>query len=194
MDHARDYFNRYAEILGTIDTSRINVIIDVLFMSWKHGNHVFIVGNGGSASSASHMACDLGKNTIYNPHDPSSRRFKVTSLTDNVSTMTALGNDLGYEYIYSQQLSNLGRPGDVLIILTGSGNSPNVLKVIEKANILGMVTIGILGFDGGKAKDLVDHCIIWPESNYGRVEDFHIMLNHVIRDGLMRMIEDERKY
>src|SRR3989344_4819267 len=165
MDHARDYFNRYAEILGTIDTSRINIIIDVLFMSWKHGNHVFIVGNGGSASSASHMACDLGKNTIYNPHDPSSRRFKVTSLTDNVSTMTALGNDIGYEYIYSQQLANLGRPGDVLIILTGSGNSPNLLKVIQKANILGEVTIGILGFDGGKAKDLVDHCIIRSEQH-----------------------------
>jgi len=161
MEKIKKYFEKYSEMVDKIDTGHIQRIVEVLFNAWKQESRVFIIGNGGSASTASHMACDIGKGTLENHHDSNSKRFRITSLTDNVASMTALGNDLGYDNIFSQQLQNLGKAGDILISITASGNSPSIVKAINKANNLGMVTIGLLGFDGGGIfKNCRPPCII----------------------------------
>ncbi len=192
MDYVKNYFDRYIEGLQKIDPNKIDRITNILYNAWKFGNAVFIIGNGGNASTASHMACDLGKGTLENHHDSGLKRLKISSLTDNVASMTALSNDLGYENVFSQQLINLGRHGDILIVMTASGNSPSIIKAIKTANDLGMATIGLLGFDGGKAKSILDHYIVYEEKHYGRVEDFHLMVNHILTEKLSELIRDEK--
>lgn len=192
MDYVKDYFNKYIENLNKIDIAKIDEIVNLLYRTWKNDNQLLIVGNGGSASTASHMACDLGKGTLENVYDSGIKRFRVISLTDNVATMTAFGNDLGYDNIFSQQLRNLIYPGDVVLVITASGNSPNIVNAVETANSMGATTIGLLGFNGGKVNELVDHSIIFEENHYGRVEDFHLMLNHVIAERLSKMMREEK--
>lgn len=188
MDYIKNYFEKYKEGIDKINLRELDEIVNVLFRAWKHGGSIFIIGNGGSASTASHMAADIGKNTLENPGNLNSKRVRVTSLTDNVASMTALGNDLSYGDIFSQQLITLAKPADVLIAVSGSGNSPNVIKAIEVGNDIGMVTVGLLGFQGGKAKDILDHKVIFEEGHYGRIEDFHLMANHIIVDRMRELI------
>jgi len=130
-----------------------------------------VVGNGGSASTASHMACDLSKNTLAGNRP----RFRVMSLTDNVALMSALANDVGYEHVFKEQLVNLIRTGDVLIVLSGSGNSPNVLEAMRYARERSATVIAFLGFDGGEAAELADHAIVAPHeqlrADRGRAHD-----------------------
>ena len=190
MSYAKDYIKRYLNRLEEVDLSVLDSIIKVLFGAWKNGNSVFIIGNGGSASTASHMACDLSKGVIKDVQKPA-KRMRVLSLTDNVAHMTALGNDLSYDEIFSEQLSHFAKPGDVLIAISASGNSPNIIKAVEKANSTGMASIGLLGFDGGKIKDMVDHPLIYPEKDYGRAEDFHLMVNHIMTERLRELIINE---
>ena len=189
MDIIDDYFSKLKKGLDELDKNMIKKIIDVLYGAWKEEKQVFIFGNGGSASTASHFACDIGKNTLgrkYN--DKNIKRFKVISLTDNVATITAYGNDLSFEDIFSQQLNNLVTKGDVVIAITGSGNSPNVIKAIEVAKESGAKIISFLGFDGGKVKDLADYPLIFKDNHYGRIEDAHIILEHLISSILSDMI------
>ena len=190
MEYTKNYIDKYFQIINNIDFKILDEIIEILFRCWNEGNKVFILGNGGSASTASHMACDLSKGTIMNLHDPKLKRLKVISITDNIALMTAIGNDIGYNEIFSQQL-HLAKEEDALIVITGSGNSENVIKAVEKGNNLGMTTIGMLGFDGGKVKDMLDYKIILPENHYGRVEDFHLMLNHIITEQLFNKINSK---
>jgi len=114
----------------------------------------------------------------------------VLSLTDNVSVITAYGNDLDYDDIFVQQLRNLIRAGDILISITGSGNSKNILKAIKLANEIGAVNVGLLGFDGGAAANMVDYKVIVPSNNYGVIEDFHLVLEHMISQSLREKIKD----
>jgi D-sedoheptulose 7-phosphate isomerase len=122
------------------------------------------------------MACDLGKNTIA----ANMQRFRIMSLTDNVALMTALANDVGYDSVFSEQLVNLIRPGDVLIAVTGSGNSPNIIAAMQYARSRSATNIALLGFDGGKALALADEAIVVPSDEYGLIEDIHLILNHVL--------------
>ena len=126
MEFVKDYMKNLKNELDTLEIQKIVKVVDVLFDAWKDGKQVFIFGNGGSASTASHFACDLGKGTLQRVYDQNEKRFRVMSLTDNVAIMTAFANDLSYEDIFVQQLNNLVNPGDVVIGLTGSGNSPGV--------------------------------------------------------------------
>ena len=190
MDYIKNYFDKYTQKLDKIDPKKIDEIINILFNAWKNDNQLFIIGNGGSAATASHMACDLGKGTLENVHDGGVKRFRVISLTDNVATMTAIGNDIGYDNVFSQQLRNLIRVGDVVLILTASGNSPSVIKAVEIANSLGATTIGLLGFTGGKLKDILDHYILFDENHYGRVEDFHLMFNHLATERISKLMRE----
>lgn len=192
MEYIKEYFNKYIEKLNEIDIGKLDEIIKILFKAWENDNQVFIIGNGGSAATASHMACDLSKGTLDNFYDVGLKRFKVMSLTDNVATMTAIGNDLGYSHVFSQQLRNLIKPGDIVLMITGSGNSLNVINAAETANSLGATTIGLLGFDGGKLKNIIDYYVIFNENHYGRVEDFHLMINHVITEQLSKMMRDSK--
>lgn len=148
---------------------------------------IFIFGNGGAAANASHFAADLGKGTLGRRYE-GEKRVRVTSLTDNVTTLTAYANDLSFEDIFVQQLRNLLNPGDLVIAITGSGNSPNVLKAIEYAKKKGALTIGVLGFKtGGKAARLADHAIIIQSDHYGIIEDTCTVLHHLITDCLTKL-------
>jgi D-sedoheptulose 7-phosphate isomerase len=193
MDFAKNYIKQLKKGLDNIDLKKVNKIADVLYSAWKSDKQVFIFGNGGSATTASHFACDLGKGTLSNYYKPNQKRFKVTSLTDNVALMLAYSNDLSFDDIFSQQLKNLVKEGDVVIGLTASGNSKNVLKAFKVAQDANAITIGLLGFDGGKAKDMVDHYIIFEENHYGRVEDFHLILEHLICTFLKEKIDKENR-
>lgn len=190
MDYVKEYFKKYVEGLEKIDPNRIEEIAQILFRAWQHNNRIFIIGNGGSAAAASHMACDLGKGALENQYDSSIKRLNVISLTDNVAHMTAISNDLGYENVFLHQLKNVAKHGDVLLVITGSGNSPNLINAVKYGNDIGMVTIGLLGFDGGVIKSLLDHSIIFEENHYGRVEDFHLMANHIITERLSFLLRE----
>lgn len=193
MEFVKDYLGTLKKELDTLEPQSILKVVDVLFDAWKNGKQVFIFGNGGSASNASHFACDLGKGTLQRVYDPKERRFRVMSLTDNVAIMTAFANDLSYEDIFVQQLSNLVNSGDVVIGITGSGNSPNVVKAIEFAKDSGATTIAFLGFDGGKVKDIADHYILIKSNHYGRLEDAHLILGHLITYYLRKKINEHYK-
>ena len=161
---------------------------DRLLRAYREGAQVLVAGNGGSASTASHFACDLGKTVLgVNPTSRSSR-FRVVSLADNVSLLTAWANDEGYETVFAEQVKALSRAGDVLIVLSVSGNSPNVLAALRAARTAGMESIGLFGGDGGAAKELVDDAIVVACDDYGHVESVHLAIGHLLTDWLKREI------
>ena len=188
MEILNNYLVELKSTIEKLDVNQIEKIGGILARAYKNDKSVFIVGNGGSAATASHFACDLGKGTLERHYDMHKKRFRAYSLTDNVALMTAYGNDLDYGDIFSQQLKNLIQQGDILIAITGSGNSKNILKAIELANNVGAETIAFLGFQGGKAKEIVDHSIIIESENYGVIEDLHLMLEHMICQSLKEKI------
>jgi D-sedoheptulose 7-phosphate isomerase len=148
---------------------------------------VIIMGNGGSAATASHMACDLGKNTVI----PGRPRFRVMALTDSMALITAYANDLGYENVFAEQLTNLVRPGDIVVGISTSGNSPNVLRAIELARQAGAITIGWTGYDGGKLAQMVDVPVVVPNHCVEQLEDVHLMLEHMVTAALRQAIQME---
>lgn len=182
------YLSEVKHCLTELEKDKIEIVIDLLVTAYKRNRKVFIVGNGGSASTASHMACDLGKGTLQRVYDNTERRFRVISLTDNVALMTAFANDLGFEDIFVQQLRNLVETDDIVIALSGSGNSQNIIKAVEYAKSYGAITIGILGFkDGGKLGKLTDHLIITKSNHYGPIEDVQLIINHIITAWLAKI-------
>lgn len=189
-DHVADYLDRLSESLATISRRDIAELGEILYRTYHMGASVFIVGNGGSASTASHMAADLAKNTI----GPHMTRFRVLSLNENMSLLTALANDNGYENVFREQLVNLIKPSDVLIAISASGNSANVLNAIEYAKSRQAQTVGLLGFDGGRAAQLVDRPIIVHSEDYGVIEDAHLVLNHILVEHFRARLEEERRW
>ncbi len=189
VEFIKDYIEQVKKEMDSINPEDVKRIVDVLFNAWKDGKQVFIFGNGGSAATASHFACDIAKGTLQKVYDHTERRFKVVSLTDNVALMTAFSNDLSYEDVFAQQLNHYVNEGDVVIALTGSGNSPNVIKAVDLAKKFKAKTIAFLGFDGGKLKNIVDHHIHVKSNHYGRIEDCHDMLHHLITSYLYEMIK-----
>jgi D-sedoheptulose 7-phosphate isomerase len=186
-DSVAAYFTELKDLLDAMPLERIEAIGAVLYSAYRHDKQVFVVGNGGSASTASHMACDLAKNTLSGDRP----RFRVLSLTDNVALMSALANDVGYEHVFKEQLVNLIRTGDVLLVLSGSGNSPNVLEAMRYARKRSATVIAFLGFDGGTAAELADHVIVAPTDNYGLIEDVHMVLNHALTSYFRGRLEQE---
>lgn len=180
MSFGYDYFVELKKNLEKIDTKKIEEIVDVFINAWKNDKQIFIVGNGGSAATASHMACDLGKGTLKKMYDSEEKRFRVISLTDNTPLLTALSNDVGYENVFAQQLYNQIQIGDVLVAITGSGNSENVIRAIKVAQEKKAIIIAFLGSNGGKAKDIVDYYLLYEEQHYGRIEDSHSIFSHLI--------------
>ncbi len=186
---SHQYINGYLDgvqsALGTVSPAQVAAIVEVLLEAGRTGKMIFICGNGGSASTASHMACDLGKG-CRTPGFPS---FKAIALTDSMSQVTAWANDTNYESCFSGQLEGLASPGDVLVSISGSGNSPNVLKAVQVAKEIGMTTIGLAGFKGGKLAGMVDYGIVIPASNIEQVEDLHMILEHTIATTLRRTLQ-----
>ena len=148
-----------------------------IFLTARDNNNtIFFMGNGGSAATANHFVCDLGKGTIVEGYP----RFRVLSLSDNIPMMLAWGNDACYEDIFVEQLKNLMNPGDVVVGISGSGNSGNVLRAIDWANENDGITVGLTGFSGGKLKDMAKHCMIVPIHYMQKIEDMHMMVDHLV--------------
>lgn len=181
------YLRAVEKTLAALPREPVDRLVGILEQARKLGKQVFLIGNGGSAANASHIACDLGKGTIC----PDKKRFRVTALTDNVPLMTAWANDTSYEMVFVEQLSGLLRPGDVLIALSGSGNSPNVLRAVEYASAAGATTVGLTGYDGGRLADVVDHAVVVSDNCMERIEDIHLVLGHAVAVALREIIARE---
>ena len=179
MEFIKNYRNKLEKNLKNVEINKIDEICNLLLDAYCNNKNIFVIGNGGSAASASHFVCDLGKGTVLDK-DSNMKRFNTISLVDNVPLMTAYGNDLGYEYIFSEQLKNLANEKDILISISASGNSPNIIKAIEVAKEKKMINIGLSGFSGGKLKEMSDYGIHITDNHYGRVEDLHMMILHMI--------------
>ncbi len=172
----RQYARDLGESLDQMPWDEIDTIVEVLHTARLNGNHIFIMGNGGSAATALHMACDLGKNTDM----PNVPPMRVMSLTDNMALFSAHANDNAYENVFAGQLANFARQDDVAIAISASGNSPNVLNGIAKAKSLGATTIGWSGNDGGKLAGMVDIPIVVPNYCTEQIEDVHLILEHMV--------------
>ncbi len=184
MNIVTHYFSTFKEILDRIDSKPIHKAIDILHEARLNGRRVFIMGNGGSASTASHFVCDLAKNTRH-PNWPD---FRVIGLADNMAILSAYANDEGYENVFAQQLASLVQSNDVVIGISTSGNSPNVLNAIDVAKKAGSYTIGMTGFDAGKLGAMVDLHIHVPSDCIEQVEDIHLMLEHLITKALRERV------
>ena len=178
MDHLQNYLSQLQHALAALDLQAVERARDLIADARERRGQVFLCGNGGSAATASHMANDLGKGASYGRQRE--KRFRVAALTDNIPWMTALANDVDYDAIFAEQLRNLGEPGDLLIAISGSGNSANVLNAVAVAGELGITTIGWTGFGGGMLKDRVDLAIVVDSHHMGRVEDVHTVLMHLM--------------
>ena len=176
LEFIRDYLDELDATLRALPHEQIAGIIDAIRDVRDRDAQVFVVGNGGSAATASHFAVDLGKGASLNAE----RRFRVLSLTDNVPWITALGNDLSYEDVFVEQLKNYARPGDLLLAISGSGNSENVLRAVRYANSIGCRTIGLAGFAGGKLREQAQECLVVNSDHMGRIEDGHFVVQHLI--------------
>ena len=175
-DTTIQYLTALKDVIDRFPTGDLEILLNVLEAAREKGNTIFICGNGGSWATAAHMVCDFGKNTRM----PGAKRMRVIGLGDNVPSLTAYANDEGYERVFSEPLLSLMQPGDVLVAISGSGNSPNVLGAIEAAKIIGGTTLGLTGFQGGKMKEKVDHCLVIPSDSMEMIEDFHMIVDHIL--------------
>jgi D-sedoheptulose 7-phosphate isomerase len=174
---AKQYFEELQRVIAGLSHERLDQMADALVQAYESRRVVYTFGNGGSASLATHLACDLGKGTAY---CNGGKRFRVLALTDNITTLTAWANDSSYEDIFSEQLRNFVQPQDVAFAISGSGNSKNVLNALQVARDAGATTLGISGFQGGQMKSLCDICVIVPSNNMQIIEDVHLAMAHSI--------------
>jgi D-sedoheptulose 7-phosphate isomerase len=181
---ASDRFQALTKLLEQLELEALERIVCCLGAARDRASTIYIAGNGGSAATASHWVNDLGKATKRSGHAP----MRVISLSDNISWLTALANDEGYERVFAGQLENFAQPGDVLIVISASGNSPNLVQAVKLARERGMTTLGLLGFDGGALKNQVDECLWLPTEKgaYGLVESVHGLLCHIVTDCLAK--------
>jgi len=170
------YLNDEAQVLRQAPREQMENAAQILRQARRDGKRIFIFGNGGSAATASHFVVDLLKGALH----PDKPRIKIIGLTDNVPTLTALANDVGYDVVFAEPLASLAEEGDVAIAISGSGNSPNVLRALEVARQRKLTTIGLTGFSGGKMKDLVDVPIIVQATSMQLIEDAHVVILHAI--------------
>jgi D-sedoheptulose 7-phosphate isomerase len=188
-DHStRDYLELHGRVLAQLQPSEIDQIGVELFRAYEEGRRVYLLGNGGSASLASHFACDLAKGTVTAGEQRS--RFQAMSLTDNIALLTAWANDTSYDQVFAEQLRNVVRPRDIVVAISASGNSPNVLLSLRVARELEAVTIGLTGFEGGKMKALCDFCVVVPSDNMQIIEDLHIGIAHALFTVIRRHISN----
>ena len=187
MDPVERYLGEVVEMVESLPRDAIWRVVEAVMEARERGKQVILLGNGGSAATASHMACDLAKTSIV----PGAPRIRAISLTDNVPLMTAWANDVAYEEIFAQQLANLVQEGDLVIAISGSGSSPNVLRAVEVARAAGARTVGFTGHPGGRLKDVVDISVIVPSRRIEQAEDAHLILDHAISVAL-REVESLR--
>jgi|SRR5579864_317056 len=170
------YFALLSATIERLQVHSLNAIVESLLWAFENDKTVYVFGNGGSASLASHFACDLGKGTA----NGTGKRFRVMALTDNLPLITAWANDSSYDHIFAEQLTNFVRPQDVAFAISASGNSRNVINALQVARQAGATTLGITGFKGGLMRELCDKCTIVPSENMQIIEDLHLSIAHAI--------------
>jgi len=184
----KDFLDNYAHQLraaiAELQPDCLQALADRLHAARMAGQTVFLIGNGGSAATASHFACDLAKGASVEGVP----RLRAVSLTDNLPLFSAIGNDLDYENVFQEQLAALARPDDVLIAITASGNSLNILRAVEWAHRRGLFTVGLVGFEGGALRGMVDLDVTLTSTNYGIVEDLHLVLGHLTSQYLRQRV------
>ena len=191
-----DYLAELKRVLDRTERAEIVGMAGLLFDAYERGGQVFVCGNGGSAALASHIAEDVGKGTLREAdlRDETRRRFRILSLTDNVPWIMALANDVGYDQVFVQQLMHYGQPGDLLIAISGSGNSPNVIAAVDWANRHGLTTFGMTGFDGGKLRQMQSAGLHVPVDDMGMAESVHGCVLHWVVDDLHGRINRVGRY
>ena len=184
------FLERVGQELRRIDPGEVRALADAVYHCYERGRFVFVIGNGGSGSNASHFCEDLGKGTLRRADfdNDEKRRLRVLSLTDNTPYILAWGNDEGFERVFVEQLKNLASPGDLLVAISGSGNSPNILRAVGWANRHGLKTFGCTGFGGGKLRTLARQNLHVPLDDMGIVESIHLTAFHWVVDDLHRRI------
>lgn len=171
-----EYISDVKRLCDSLDAEQIDKACGLILEKYKAGKQIFVAGNGGSAGTANHFSCDFGKNAVKGDEN----KPKIISISANIEVLTALGNDFSYADVFSEQMKNLFNDGDLILLISASGNSPNVLKAAEYAKKRGGKVIGFTGFSGGKLKDLSDICINIPSDSYEKIEDLHMMLAHMV--------------
>jgi D-sedoheptulose 7-phosphate isomerase len=177
-----EYIESMVELLRAVDPDQVRALVAALVEAYQNERFVFVIGNGGSAANASHLCEDLGKGTLSDFEGQ--KRLKIMSLTDNVPYIMAWANDEGYERVFVEQLKNFAEPGALLIAISGSGNSANVLRAVEYANDHGMRTFALTGFDGGRLKQIAHDSLHVRSNDMGAVEAVHGVVFHYLMDGL----------
>jgi D-sedoheptulose 7-phosphate isomerase len=175
-DFAENYRLSVTRTLAYIDAAKVAQAVEWLKEAREQSKHIFVCGNGGSASTASHFACDIVKGASYKQD----KRFRIMALTDSLPTLTAYSNDVSYESVFVEQLKNFAQAGDVVMGISSSGNSPNVVRAVEYGNSIGCRTIGLSGRDGGKLAPIAQLSIHVDDPHTGRIEDAHMIVCHMI--------------
>ncbi len=176
LDFSQQYKSKLLHALETVDLYAVSRAIEILAEARDNNRHIFTCGNGGSASTASHFVTDMVKGASFNKKT----RFRIMALTDSMPTITAYSNDVSYDCVFAEQLKNFAQPGDVLIAISGSGNSPNVVCAMDYANSIGCQTIALTGRDGGKLGPMAKLQIRVAEPHMGRIEDGHMVVCHML--------------
>ncbi len=176
MTFAESYRRDLSEAINSIDLQKVSQAIEWMKEAREAGRQIFVCGNGGSAATASHFACDMVKGASYKRN----RRFRILALTDSLATITAYSNDVEYGAVFAEQLKNFARSADVVMAISGSGNSPNVLRAVEYANSIGCKTVALTGRDGGQLGAMAQLNIQVPVPHMGRIEDAHLVICHMI--------------
>ena len=191
-----NYLARLNTEIDRLNQADIQRWADLVYQAWQNGRFVFIIGNGGSGTTASHMAEDLGKSTLRpeDLKDEAKQRLKALSLTDNTGWLLAVGNDCGYDQVFVQQLMNYGSAGDLLLAISGSGNSPNILAAVDWANRHGLTTFGLTGYGGGKLKAMQQHGLHVDLADMGMVESIHLSVFHWVLNDVYARINREGRY
>ena len=176
MAFASQYKKQLLATLNTVDLDRVEALIDVFRRAREEDRQIFVFGNGGSAATANHFACDIVKGASYGRE----KRFRILSLSEQIPTMTAYSNDVGYESVFVEPLKNFARQGDIAMAISGSGNSENVVQAIDYANSIGCYTVGLSGITGGRLRPSVNLSLHVAENHMGRVEDAHFFICHMV--------------
>jgi len=187
------YVDLYRSVCDNLPYQKIARMVDLLWDACRSGKRIFTMGNGGHCNTASHMINDIAKHTVSSDDKRAvvadANRFKTMCLNDSMSFVTGIANDMGYEHIFAEQLANWAEPGDVVIGISGSGNSPNVLEAFRVARRKEAHTIALAGFSGGKAATEAELCIVVPCQKMVMVEDFHMMISHMVADELKKLVQ-----
>src|SRR5262245_62589059 len=188
MEQIRSYLDEVSQLVASLPAAQLDGVVTRLMEAYDEGRQLFLLGNGGSAATASHLLADFQK-CIYMA---GGRTFRALAVTDSIPLITAWANDTHYDNVFAEQLRPWVQPGDLVIAISGSGNSPNVLRAVQVARELGAYVLGLAGYPGGSLQEVVDECLVVPCNNMQRVEDCHMIIGHVLFWRMMGRIEERK--